>query len=106
MRITELFTAQSIALDEAQQDRSQIIDRSRKHREEEMPYLSANEEDGTDAAAATTTTTTSTTKLFGHEGYSDSGSDEDDDEEEEDYDEDKDESVGASSAVPQSAPAQ
>ena len=27
MRITELFTAQSIALDEAQQDRSQIIDR-------------------------------------------------------------------------------
>ena len=27
--------------------RSQIIDRSRKHREEEMPYLSANEEDGT-----------------------------------------------------------
>ena len=26
MRITELFTAQSIALDEAQQDRSQIID--------------------------------------------------------------------------------
>ena len=28
MRITELFTAQSIALDEAQQDRSQIIDRA------------------------------------------------------------------------------
>lgn len=27
--------------------RSQIIDRSRKHREKEMPYLSANEEDGT-----------------------------------------------------------
>lgn len=27
--------------------RSQIIDRSRKHREEEMPYLSASEEDGT-----------------------------------------------------------
>ena len=27
MRITELFTARSIALDEAQQDRSQIIDR-------------------------------------------------------------------------------
>ena len=27
MRITELFTAQSIALEEAQQDRSQIIDR-------------------------------------------------------------------------------
>ena len=27
MRITELFTAQSIALDEARQDRSQIIDR-------------------------------------------------------------------------------
>ena len=27
--------------------RSQIIDRSRKHREKEMPYLSASEEDGT-----------------------------------------------------------
>ena len=31
MRITELFTAQSIALDEAQQDRSQIIDLSLIH---------------------------------------------------------------------------
>ena len=27
--------------------RNQIIDRSRKHREEEMPYLSNNEDDGT-----------------------------------------------------------